>query len=79
MGEFKIVLNSPGVVELLKSEECLNACEELAFKAQGKLGDEYKVTSMVGKRRVNASIRADTYKAKLDNAANNTILKALSG
>lgn len=77
MGEYKIVLNSPGVVELLKSEEILDACEEQAFRAQSKLGDEYEVNSMVGKRRVNASIRTRTHGAKRDNIKNNTILKAL--
>lgn len=52
-------------------------CEEQANNALGKLGAGYSVSSMVGRNRVNASILAETYEAKKENAEQNTILKAL--
>lgn len=79
MAKVTIQLNSEGVREMLRSEEMKTICEELANKAQGKLGDGYTVTSMTGKNRVNASIFAESYEAKRENMENNTILKALRG
>ena len=72
-------LNSQGVMELLKSQEMMCICKEYASKAQSKLGDGYEVTTHTGKTRVNAQIKAETYKARKDNAKNNSILKALRG
>ena len=72
-------LNSSGVRELLQSPEMMSICEQHAVKAQSKLGEGYEVTTMTGKTRVNAQIAAVTYKAKKDNAKNNTILKAVKG
>ena len=72
-------LNSQGVRELLRSPEMMGICKEYADKAQSKLGDGYEVTTHTGKTRVNAQIKAETYKARKDNAKNNTILKALRG
>lgn len=79
MAKVTVKLNSSGVKEMLKSSEMLKICEEYANNALGRLGSGYKVTTMVGKNRVNAEISAATYKAKKDNAKNNTILKALKG
>ena len=72
-------LNSQGVRELLRSPEMMGICKEYADKAQSKLGDGYEVTTHTGKTRVNAQIKAETYKARKDNAKNNSILKALRG
>lgn len=62
---------------LLKSKEAMNMCKGYAYKAQRRLGKGYEVTSMTGKNRVNAEIKANTYEAELDNLRNNTILKAV--
>ena len=72
-------LNSQGVRELLQSQAMMGICKEYASKAQSKLGDGYEVTTHTGKTRVNAQIKAETYKARKDNAKNNSILKALRG
>lgn len=79
MAEVKIVLNRSGVRELLRSEEMKAICEEHASKALSKLGDGYMVTTATGKNRVNASVYAESQKAKQENLENNTILKALGG
>lgn len=77
MAKTKIVLNSAGIRELLKSQEMLQICEEHASAIQDRCGDGYECDSFVGKTRVNAMVFADTYQAMADNAKNNTILKAL--
>lgn len=79
MANVKIELNREGVRELLRSSEMMAVCEEQANKACAKLGNGYKVTTKTGKTRVNASIAAESYKARKENAENNTILKALKG
>lgn len=79
MANVKIELNREGVRELLRSGEMMAACEEQANKACAKLGSGYKVTTKIGKTRVNASIAAESYKARKENAESNTILKALKG
>lgn len=79
MAKTKIVLNTAGVRELLQSDEMKAICEEHANRALTKLGNGYQVTTMTGKTRVNASIYAESYKAKAENMRENTILKALRG
>lgn len=79
MANLSVELNISGVRELLRSKEMLGICEERANNAQAKLGEGYKVTSMTGKNRVNASVFAESYQAKKENLENNTILKALGG
>ena len=79
MSNLKIELNSDGVRKLLQSNEMKAICEEHANEALGRLGDGYAVTSMTGKNRVNASVFAESNKAKKENMESNTILKALGG
>lgn len=77
MNNFKFELNKEGVRELLKSPEMMSICEGYAEKAKSQLGEGYTVSKYDGKNRVNVSIKANTYKARRDNANNNTILKAV--
>ena len=79
MSKGKFVLNRKGVRELMRSQEAMAVCTEKANEIQKRAGAEYEVTTHTGKNRVNASVHAATYKAKLDNAENNTLLKALGG
>lgn len=72
-------LNAQGIKSLLQSPEMMSICKQYASNAQAKLGDGYEVTTHTGKTRVNAQIKAETYKARKDNAKNNSILKALRG
>lgn len=73
----RIVLNSSGVRELLKSEEMMEVCKEQADMIQQRLGDGYSVNTYVGKYRVNAEVRADTRASIQDCLKNNTLLKAV--
>ena len=77
MANVRIELNREGVRELLRSDEMKAICEGHANAALTRLGDGYETSSMVGKNRVNAEIKAVSYKAKIDNLKNNSILKAL--
>jgi len=72
-------LNYEGVGALLKSEEMKNICKSYADAAAAKLGDGYEVTTYTGKTRVNASVRAVTYKARKENSESNSIIKAVYG
>lgn len=77
MSNVRIELNSAGVRELLKSGEMRAICEGYANKAVNRLGEGYVSSSMMMETRVFASIYAESYEAKKENAENNTILKAL--
>ena len=77
MSKVKFKLNRAGVRELLKSDEMMQVCKNYADKARAQLGEGYKVSPHTGKRRVNVSVSAQTYKARKENAENNSILKAV--
>lgn len=79
MSNLKIVLNTLGVRELLKSGEMMSICKEHAEAVRKKCGDGYTTSSYVGMNRANVSVTAETSEAKRDNSQNNTILKAVSG
>lgn len=73
----KFELNREGVAELMKSPEMMEICKGYADDALSRLGDGYEVSTYTGKTRVNASVKAVSYKARKDQYENNTILKAL--
>lgn len=77
MADIKIELNHEGIKEMLRSEEAMAICEELANEARSNLGEGYIVTTHVGGARANASIFAESFRAKYENLKKNSILKAL--
>lgn len=77
MAKVKIVLNRSGVRDLLRSDEATAVCQEIAQRAVNKLDEGYEVSTYKGVNRVNASVKAVSYKAKKENLENNTILKAV--
>ncbi len=77
MSKLKVELDRAGVRELLRSEELLACCKQLADGVCARCGAGYEVTTMTGKNRVNAQIAAATGAAVRDNMENNTILKAM--
>lgn len=79
MGNIEFKLNKAGVRELLQSQEMMNICKGYADNAVARLGEGYETSTMVGKNRVNAEVKATTYKARKENNQNNTILKAVMG
>lgn len=77
--KFDFKLNVAGVRKLLRSQEAMNVCRGYADRALQRLGDGYESTTYVGRNRVNASVRATTYKTRKKNRDENTILKAVRG
>lgn len=74
----KIVLNSAGIQELLKSSEMAAICQDAAGAYMSRLPDGYEIGGpYVGQKRVNVSIGPATEDAKRDNLENNTMLRAL--
>lgn len=78
-GITKFTLDRAGVRKLMKSDEMLNCVKSYADDAVNSLGEGYEVNTRRGKTRVNAEIKAVSYKAKRDNLTKNTILKAVFG
>ena len=77
MSKTNIVLNRQGVRDMLRSDAAKQICGEYAQNILQRCGDGYAGDTFTGKNRVNAMVYAQTRKAILDNAENNTILKAL--
>ena len=77
MSDFKFKLNSKGVRDMLRSQEVQAMLRERAEAIRGRVGDGYEVSTMAGKTRANASVKASTVKAIIDNKKNNTLLKAV--
>lgn len=77
MSDFKLKLNSKGVRDMLRSQEMQAMLRERAEAIRGRAGDGYEVSTMAGKTRANASVKASTVKAIIDNKKNNTLLKAV--
>lgn len=75
----KVILNRSAVGEMLRSSEAVDLCKGYANDALSRLGSGYEVTTMSGRIRANAEIKAVTYQAEIDNLRNNTILKAVGG
>lgn len=70
-------LNSEGVRSLLKSQKMQDLLKAKADAAATMCGDGYVSSTHVGKNRANASVYAESFRAKFDNLKNNTILKAI--
>lgn len=77
MGNVKVVLNSKGIQEMLKSPEVADMCMQKAASALSRCGDGYETESRTYPERKGAVIKAVSYKAKQDNLKNNTLLKAV--
>lgn len=82
VGKVRIELNSKGIAELLSSapiaRECLAAAERIAAQA----GDGFEVSSEwranFGGGRIAYSVRAETYEAKLAEAEDKVLSRAVS-
>lgn len=75
----KIVLNSQGVRELLKSEEILNQCIELGSEIQSRAGEHYQMETRHYPERNGVAVFPADIQGNRDNLKNNTLLKALKG
>lgn len=72
-------LDRAGVREFLKSDEASELIEGYAEEAVRKLGSGYAVDTRKGRKRVNSAVYAESGKAKHENFAHNSILKAVFG
>lgn len=77
MSKLRFKLNRKGVRELMQSDEMMAVLKEHGDATLAGLGEGYKLSDYVGKTRANVSVKAESFKARRDNAKNNTILKAL--
>ncbi len=77
----KLVLNSAGVNELLRSEGLRTAIEGHAAELVESLGDGYEYEIVYGAKdgRVRAFVKTASQKAVQDNLENNTMLKTAGG
>lgn len=77
MSKFKFELNQAGVRALMQSPEMQSILKDKAGNAVNRLGSGYDSDIFVGKNRANAMVYADSFKARLENSKENTILKAV--
>lgn len=75
--KFKFELNRDGVRDLLRGKAMQEHLGNKTRTAAASCGAGYEASTYVGKNRANASISAESHKAKKDNLKNNTILKSL--
>lgn len=73
-------LNLSGLNEIMKSGQMQSIVNSAAQQALGALGEGYEMESAHPISFIAiASVRASTYKAKLENNRDQTILKAIGG
>ena len=81
--KMRIELNHDGIKELLCSAPIANECEKAAEKIAERAGDGFEVLPAkqlnYGGGRVGYAVYAATYEAKLDEAENKTLSKAVRG
>lgn len=75
----KVVLNSAGVRELLKSDWIIGICQEQADAMARRAGSGYETSAYTGRNRVNVSVFPKSKTAERKNLKNNTLLKAMGG
>lgn len=73
----KFVLNSAGVVELMKSAEMKAVLEGYGSRVASTVGSGYEANTVMSGDRAKVFVHAETDEAKQDNLKNNTLLKAL--
>ena len=78
MSNVRIVLNSPGIRELLLSQEMQAVLNERAAEVAGRCGEGYEHDIYLTGGRAVASVFAATEAAVRDNLDNNTILRSLT-
>ena len=77
MNNVKIVLNSKGIQELLKSSEMQSILNDYAADKARAAGDGYTCAVHEFSRRAVAHVYPDTPEASRDNYENNTLLKVI--
>lgn len=78
MSKVRIELNSPGIREMLRSDEMQALLGEKAAEIAGRCGAGYESDIYLTGGRAVASVYAESKEAVKDNLDNNTILRNLS-
>lgn len=79
MAKSRIKWRNPGFRELRLSPEALEMVEAHADDVAAKAGAGYEASAVYGKNRARASVITADFEAILDNARNNTLIRALGG
>lgn len=79
MANLKVVLNSSGVKELLKSSEMIRVLEDQAETIARRCSGSYSISTYTGKNRANVSISTSDSKTYYKNLHDNELLKGLKG
>jgi len=79
MSNIEFKLNGAGVRALLQSSAMLSEISKYGNRVLSRAGDGYEMDTGDTGQRVKVRIRAATFRARLDNARSNTLLKALGG
>lgn len=78
MGVDRIVFNIPGFDELRNSDGVVRMIEEVADNIQGAAGPGFVASKVKrGAKRAKATVGTTDYQSRLDNARNDTLLRAL--
>ena len=77
MSKMEFKLNTAGVRSLMQSDGMQAILAEKASDTVSRLGEGYDYDTYIGKNRANTMVYADSFKARRDNAKNNSILKAV--
>ena len=79
MSKTKVVLDSAGVRELLRSEELQALCMEHANRIQSTAGPGFVAEERNYPERTGAAVRTDSREAYYRNLNDNILLKAVRG
>lgn len=69
--------NRKAAAEILKSPAVLADVRRRADRVADAAGPGFEASSMVGRNRARASVRADTFSARVRNSRQNILLRAL--
>lgn len=69
--------NSKAAAEILKSPAVLAATRSPADRVAAAAGPGFEASSMIGLNRARASVRADTFSARVRNSRQNILIRAL--
>ena len=81
--DIRLELNSAGIAELLSSSAVASVCQEAAEAIAARAGDGFEVMEPMqmnfGGGRVGVGVQAATYEAKLAEATDKVLSKAVRG
>ncbi len=77
MAKVKVVLNSKGVVELLKSDEVQKLLTSMATDIKNTAGPGHESETEVGRNRARAMVWTETFQAVRSESINHTLTRAI--